>query len=199
MARLPRKFYRNPTARVARELIGKVLCVRTARGVERSRIVETEAYLGVKDRACHSFGGRRTARTEPMYRDGGHVYVYFIYGMHFCLNVTTRMAEIPEAVLIRAVEPLGDGSRPLSRVRMTTNGPGKLCRRFSITREDNGLDLTAAKSRIWIEPGAPTPRRWIGVTPRIGIDGSGEAKARLLRYALEGNPFVSGPRKGKNA
>lgn len=134
--RLPRRFYRRPTAWVARELLGKILCVRTARGVERARIVETEAYLGVKDRACDSFGGRRTERTEAMYRDGGHAYVY-IYGMHFCLNVTTREAGCPEVALIRAGEPVEEGAAP-QRSRMKTNGPGKLCKFYGIDRADNG-------------------------------------------------------------
>jgi DNA-3-methyladenine glycosylase len=194
--RLAKPFFHRPTGRVARELIGKILCVKTERGVERSRIVETEAYLGVTDRAAHSFGGRRTARTEPMYAAGGHSYVYFVYGMHFCLNVTTGPVGVPEAVLIRAVEPLGIGGDPLpvpAKSAMRTNGPGKLCKFYGIERGDNGHDMTARSARIWFEDAPNVPPRKILTTTRIGIDGSGEAKDHLLRYALEGNPYVSGP------
>lgn len=196
MIPLNREFYRRPTARVARDLIGKILCIRTARGVVRARIVETEAYLGVRDRACHSFGGRRTDRTEAMYRDAGHAYVYFIYGMHFCLNVTTRGKDIPQAVLIRAVQPISD-REPVARLEMRTNGPGKICKAYGIGRAENGIDLLAKDSRIWIEDAPPLGRGKIAVTPRIGINGSGEAKDKLLRFAELGNPYVSGKRAKK--
>jgi DNA-3-methyladenine glycosylase len=196
MARLSRSFYVRKTERVARDLLGKVLCVRTARGVERARIVETEAYLGAGDRAAHTFGGRRTERVEAMYLGGGHTYVYFIYGMHFCMNLTAGPRDSGQAVLIRAVAPLADGTPP-PRAKMRTNGPGKLCARFGITRADNGLDVTAPASRIWVEDAARSRGEKIHRSPRIGIDGAGEARDHLLRFSIEGNPYVSGAKAGK--
>jgi DNA-3-methyladenine glycosylase len=190
MARLPRSFYARKTERVARDLLGKVLCVRTERGVARARIVEVEAYLGAKDRAAHTFGGRRTKRVEAMYLGGGHLYVYFIYGMHFCMNITAGAENSGEAALIRAVAPLEDALPP-ARAKMRTNGPGKLCARYGITRAENGLDLTSRTSRIWVEEGRRGRDEKIHASPRIGIDGAGEAKDHLLRFSLEGNPYVS--------
>lgn len=186
--RLPASFYLQPTRKVARELLGKILCVKTRAGIIRARIVETEAYLGARDRAAHTFGGRRTERNEAMYSRGGHVYVYFIYGMHYCMNVVTRAVGEPEAVLLRALEPLDDGD---SDMRM--NGPGKLCRALGIDRKMNGLDLTAKNSPIWIEraPKMKTKREKIHSGPRVGIDYAGEAKDWPLRFLFEGNRHVS--------
>lgn len=194
MPRLPREFYVRKTESVARDLLGKTLCVRTRRGVERARIVETEAYLGAGDRAAHTFGGRRTARVEAMYLGGGHAYVYFIYGMHFCINLTAGAKDSGEAALVRAVAPLSDPVPP-PRAKMRTNGPGKLCAFYGITRADNGLDVTAPGSRIWVEDGALARGEKIHRSPRIGIDGAGEAREHLLRFSIEGNPYVSGRRK----
>lgn len=188
---LPQSFYEIRTDRVARALLGQILCVRTSRGIERSVIVETEAYLGVTDRACHAFGGRRTKRVEPLYLSGGHAYVYFIYGMYFCLNAVTRKEGRPEAVLIRAVEPLKrDSKAPVGD--KFTNGPGKLCRHYAINLGDDRIDLTSKKSRIWIEPGKVKVKpSQIETTARIGIDSTQEAKDLPLRFHLKENPFVS--------
>lgn len=188
---LPESFYESRTDRVARALLGQVLCVRTERGIERALIVETEAYLGITDRACHAFQGRRTKRVEPLYLSGGHAYVYFIYGMYFCLNVVTRKAGRPEAVLIRAVEPLKRDPRiPVSE--KVTNGPGKLCRFYGINLTDDRIDLTSKKSRIWIEQGAMKVKRsQIETTARIGIDSTLEAKDLPLRFFLKETPHVS--------
>ncbi len=172
------EFYQRSTRAVARDLLGQTLCVRTMGGIRRARITETEAYLGVKDRACHSYGNRRTARTESMFLPGGHSYVYLIYGLHFCLNAVTRDETRPEAVLIRAVEALDD--EPLA-----TNGPGKLCRVYGIDRKDNGIKLYSKRSRLWIEAAAEKDPRRILTTPRIGIGGAGEAKDWPLRFLLQ--------------
>lgn len=186
--RLPARFFKAPTEKVARDLLGKILCVRTRAGVSRSRIVETEAYLGAKDQACHSYRNRKTDRNKAMYLRGGHGYVYFVYGMHFCFNVVTRDAGMPEAVLIRAVEPLDDeGVEPM------TNGPGKLCRHLRIDRRHDGLSLTRRDSPIWLEePKArEIKKETIHRGPRVGIDGAPEAKDWPLRFLYEGNRYVS--------
>lgn len=163
------------------------------------RIVETEAYLGVSDRASHAWAGRRTARNEAMYLGGGHAYVYFIYGMHFCLNVVTGATETPQAVLLRAGEPVDGASRMAElrglegRVRdgAIAGGPGRLCRALAIDRE-----LNAAK--FWHQPlrlaaGEPVQDRVVARGPRVGVDYAGEATAWPLRFAVRGNRHVSKP------
>lgn len=187
--RLKSEFFHRPTAKVARELLNKVLCVRGDHGrVIRARIVETEAYLGLRDRACHSFGGRRTVRNETMYFEGGHTYVYFIYGMHFCLNFVTCGVDEPEAVLVRAVEMEGDSELPKKLLK--TNGPGKLCRHLGIGREDDGQRVDSRNSRIWVEEGVfPKPK--IVKRARIGVDYAGKDKDRLLRFYVSDSASIS--------
>lgn len=137
MPKLSHRFYRRPTEQVAKELLGQKL-VRVYQGKRISgTITEVEAYLGLKDRACHSFGKRRTPRTETMYLAGGHSYVYLIYGLHNCFNVVTEAVDVPEAVLIRAVEPLEGISlmqkhRNRTQLNELTTGPGKLASAFQI-------------------------------------------------------------------
>lgn len=193
MTILPKDFYCRSTENVARELLGKMLCVRTSDGLKHGRIVETEAYLGHADRACHTFGGRRTKRTETMYRGGGFAYVYFIYGMHFCLNAVTGDEGSGEAVLIRGVEPLGEDLVPiqLPKSQRKTNGPEKLCKFYGITREDDGQKLFQKAAKVIIEDGPPSVKLKIGKAPRIGIESSGEAKDHPLRFFIVGNSYVS--------
>jgi DNA-3-methyladenine glycosylase len=169
----PRAFYRRGTVRVARGLVGAWLARRWRGRWYGARIVETEAYLGVADRAAHSWGGRRTPRVEPMYADGGHLYVFLVYGMHFCANVVTRPAGVPEAVLLRAAE--GGGGAPARLLA----GPGKLCSALGITTGDSGKDLLGGDLRIFV---VPRRRRRIGISPRIGIDYAGDAKDWPLRF-----------------
>ncbi|MBC7387419.1 MAG: DNA-3-methyladenine glycosylase [Cryobacterium sp.] len=190
---LPESFYLAPTEEVARNLIGQTLVVRTPEGLKRSRIVETEAYLGVLDRACHSFGGRRTARNEAIYGKPGTSYVYFIYGMYFCLNAVTGERGVPEAVLIRATEPFPLSEAPPERgSRLETNGPGKLCRFYGIERDDDGLNLASSRSRIFIERGEVNFWRiQRGSVSPGGIDSSAKARDWCLRYYLAGSRFVS--------
>lgn len=197
--KLPRKFYeREDTLVVARELLGTLLVVPSADGTRVSgMIVETEAYLGVTDRAAHSYGGRRTARNEVMYGRAGHVYVFFVYGMYYQFNVVTGPTDHPHAVLIRAVEPV-EGIEIMRRRRgemkdqNLTSGPGKLCIAFGIDRTLNGEDLVG--KRVWLEKHRSYIKDDIAVGPRIGIDYAGEDAARHLRFWIEGNPFVSRPR-----
>lgn len=203
MARLKPTFYRRDTERVARELLGMRL-VRVLPGGEKlvGLITETEAYLGVRDRACHTFGGRRTPRTETMYLPGGHAYVYFIYGMHECFNVVTEKRGVPEAVLVRAVEPV-EGVEEMRQRRGgradLASGPGKLCQAMGITRALNGHPL--AHAPLWIEePRAQNldllrGRKFVS-GPRVGVDYAGEAAAWELRFMLKApvNRFSPSPR-----
>ena len=179
-----RAFFRRDTVLVARDLIGAWFARRHRGAWYGGRIVETEAYLGPADAAAHSWKGRRTPRVEPMYGDGGLLYVFFVYGMHFCANVVTRAAGDPQAVLLRAAEgPPGAPERLLS-------GPAKLCDALGVTRSASGIDLVGhARFRIFL---APKRRIRIGVTPRIGVDYAGEAAAWPLRFFDRGSAAVSG-------
>ncbi len=179
----PRSFYRRGTVVVARALVGAWIARRWRGRWYGGRIVETEAYLGVEDRAAHSWAGRRTPRVEPMYADGGHLYVFLVYGMHHCANVVTRSEGTPEAVLLRAA--LGPAGTP---VRLMA-GPGKLCAALGITTAQSGLDLLSREA-IRIFRGRPRRPR-IGISPRIGVDYAGEAKDSPLRFFDRDSPAVS--------
>lgn len=183
MAKLPRKFFQQPTSELAQALLGKRL-VRVWRGRRLSGlIVETEAYLGVKDRAAHTFGGRDTERVKSMYLPGGHAYVYFIYGMHYCLNVVAGKKGVPEAVLIRALEP--DAT-----VQERCDGPGRLCKALRIDKALDGSDLRG--EILFIEqPSVRRDKEEIGSGPRIGVDYAGDAAAWPLRFFWKGNLHLS--------
>jgi DNA-3-methyladenine glycosylase len=197
---LARAFYARDPRRVARELLGKILTRQVAGGVRlTARIVEVEAYLGKNDPAAHTFGGL-TARNSVLFGPPGHAYVYFIYGNHYCLNVSCEPDGCAGGVLFRALEPLS-GVEEMARARgvelngpkdlvKLTAGPGRLCEALSITRSrDNGCDLTSAKSSLWIGDDG-TRARGIRTTPRIGVT---KAADKPWRYLLNGNPFVSRP------
>ena len=171
---------------MARDLLGAWIARRWRGSWYGARIVETEAYLGPADRAAHSWRGRRTARVEPMYFDGGHLYVFFVYGMHCCANVVTRSLGDPQAVLLRAAEG-AEGCMP----RLLA-GPGKLCAALGISVADTGLDLLSGGAiRIFRRRGR-RPR--LGVTARIGVDYAGEAAGWPLRFFDLDSPAVSGSR-----
>jgi DNA-3-methyladenine glycosylase len=182
----PRAFYRRGTVAVARSLVGAWIGRRWRGRWYAARIVETEAYVGPKDRASHSWSGRRTARVEPMYADGGHLYVFLVYGMHYCANVVTRREGVAEAVLLRAAEGPEAAPRLLS-------GPGKLCSALGITTADSGLDLAAGGQIRIFRPQSRRVR--IGVSARIGIDYAGPARSWPLRfYDLDSAAVSSFPR-----
>jgi DNA-3-methyladenine glycosylase len=197
---LSREFYDRDPRRVSRELLGKVLVRREANHLRTGRIVEVEAYLGENDPAAHSFAGR-TPRNAVLFGPPGYAYVYFIYGNHYCLNVSCLPDGVAGGILFRAVEPLA-GIEKMARLRgvsinsprdlrKLTSGPGRLAEAFGITRErDNGKDLTSASSDLFIADDGYRVRR-ILTTPRIGIT---KAAERPLRYVIAGNEFVSGPK-----
>jgi DNA-3-methyladenine glycosylase len=198
MKPLPRSFYARPVLTVARETIGKILVHDTPEGRVAGRIVEAEAYRGPEDRAAHSYGGRRTARTEAMFGAPGHAYVFFVYGMHWHMNLVTTAVDAPHAVLIRALEPLEGlelmaARRGLSAgARDLTNGPGKLCQALAIGKASYGVDL--CKGPLFLSHGTH-PR--VARSPRIGIDYAGAWVARPWRFFERASPWVSrapGPR-----
>ena len=189
-APLPASFYDRDTEQVARDLLGAVLRCTTASGVASGRIVETEAYLGEHDLACHAAAGR-TQRTRWLYGAPGTAYVYFIYGVHWCFNAVTRSVGEPSAVLVRALEPLSGVElmrerRGDVRDRELTNGPGKLCEALGITGVLNGLPLR--RSTVEILRGEEIPDSRVMITPRIGITKSAEWP---LRWYVADNPYVS--------
>jgi len=198
--RLPRSFYARPVLEVARDVIGKVLVHETAEGIVSGRIVEAEAYSGPEDRAAHSYGGRRTERTEVMFGPPGYAYVFFVYGMHWHFNLVTTAAGLPHAVLIRAVEPLLGVELMAARRgldptrRELTNGPGKLCRAFAIDRTAYGSDLTRRPLYLLDAPGAKPPR--LARSPRIGVDYAGSWAARPYRFYDVDSRYVSPFRRG---
>ncbi len=195
-------FARNPQ-RVARNLLGKVLVRQAPECLLTGRIVEVEAYLGQNDPAAHAAAGN-TPRNSVLFGPPGHAYVYFIYGNHYCLNVSCEPEGRAGSVLFRALEPIAGidmmaksrgieirGQKDLIRL---TGGPGRLCASFCITRaRDNGMDLTSSKSGIWIGDDGYKVRK-VSVTSRIGIT---KAAEHPLRYFIAGNPFVSGPKSDK--
>jgi DNA-3-methyladenine glycosylase len=197
---LPRAFYRRAAPEVARDLLGRYL-VRELDGERLAlRIVETEAYLGAIDRAAHTWAGRRTARNEAMYLAGGHAYVYFIYGMHFCLNAVTGPAEEAQAVLLRAGEPvMGEqrmrqlrGLDGRARPGQVAGGPARLCEALAVDRRLNATSLWRGELRI--AEGETVADAAVVSGPRVGVDYAGEAAAWELRFALRGNAHVSKPR-----
>ena len=188
---LSRGFYQRRTAEVARDLLGTILVRRTPDGVVAVRLDDVEAYLGVEDPACHTFGGRRTARTETMWGEAGRAYVYLIYGMHHCLNVVTVGEGVPEAILIRGGRPVGGleliRHRRGERVKSAAlaDGPGKLCQALAVTRGDDGADLTVTGQGLTIlTEGFSVPDDAILDLTRVGVDYAGEAAAWPLRMKL---------------
>jgi DNA-3-methyladenine glycosylase len=179
--RLARSFYDRPTLDVARDLCGKILVHRRGRSHLEGRIVETEAYRGPEDRACHASRGR-TKRTELLFGPPGFAYVYLIYGMYYCLNAVTEKEGFPAAVLIRALEVTG--KRPVASM----SGPGRLCRALHIDLRLNGADFTG--DTLFVEDRGESVGT-IGTSPRIGVDYAGEWAQKPWRFFIEGSPAVS--------
>ena len=193
MDKLPRSFYLRPTIAVAKDLLGKYLVRHVKDKMLVGMIVETEAYIGKNDPASHAYRGK-TKRNAVMFGEGGHLYVYFTYGMHFCANVVTDIEGVGSAVLLRAVEPV-EGYDIMSKMRKLkgnspqsnlTNGPAKLCEAFGINGTHNGTDLLG--NSIFITKGEKIRRSDIVPAVRIGIRNGAD---KLWRFYLKGNPFVS--------
>ena len=191
---LPPAFYARDTVVVARALLGQLLVSVVGGRRCLARIVETEAYVGPHDPACHAAGWRRTPRNEALYGPPGHAYVYFTYGMHWCVNVVTGPPGYPAAVLLRAAEPLA-GLPAMRRRRGTADdrtlaaGPARLTQALGIDRRLDGHDLRARP--LWVAAGESVPRRRIAAGPRIGIR---VATDWPLRFWVAGSPFASPPR-----
>jgi DNA-3-methyladenine glycosylase len=194
---LQRAFYQQDTVKVAKDLLGKILVHESNQGKTAGRIVETEAYRGPEDKAAHSSGGRRTPRNEVMFGEKGHAYIYFIYGMYYCFNVTAgHVPGKPEAVLIRALEPVAGQDimakrRGVRQAKATnlTNGPSKLCMAMDISKSQNKTDLTSPP--LYIKNAPPVPKEDIVETTRIGVDYADEWKNHPWRFYIKRNIFVS--------
>jgi DNA-3-methyladenine glycosylase len=200
---LPREFYNRDPVMVARELLGKLLIRREGRKLLAGRIVEDEAYLGADDPAAHAYSGR-TPRNAVLFGPPGYAYVYFIYGNHYCLNVSCMREGYGGGVLLRAMEPVAGVDamaearglerhaliRP-SQLRLISSGPGRMAEAMDITRErDNAKDVTSRRSDLWFADDGYRPEK-ILATPRIGIT---KAVDEPLRFVVAGNPYVSGKR-----
>lgn len=211
MKRLERVFFMTDALELSKNLIGKILVHETPLGVVRGIITETEAYMGVEDKGSHTYQGKRTERTEPMFHIGGTSYVYLIYGMYSCVNVTAGQADVPMAALIRMVEPYDDVSRnmmeqlrmqdmqarrarrgkaaeatakvPANIKKHLADGPGKLCIAMHITKADNDIDLVT-NDKFYLTEGIAVEEERIQTGKRIGIDYAEEAADYLWRFTL---------------
>ena len=198
---LTREFFNKDSLTVAKELLGKTLVHQTGSRKISAKIVETESYMGINDKASHAYSGKKTQRTAVMYGKPGISYVYFIYGMYHCCNMVTGEEGTPQAVLIRALEPLNGleqmavnryqkayGDLTKSQKKALTNGPGKLCRAFAIDKSLNGTDLCAGP--LYVEEGQGESFD-IVAAKRVGVDYAEEAKDYLWRFYIRDNPYVS--------
>lgn len=190
-APIRRAFYERPTEEVARDLLGKILLRSDGEGTVAVRLTEVEAYLGIDDPACHTFRGRRTARNEVMWGRAGHLYVYFTYGMHFCANIVTRGAGVPEAVLLRGGEVIEGEDLAVARRggkrKGLLDGPAKLCQGLALTREQNGVDVASKGGGVWlVDADAHAPAASIVTGPRVGVEYAGAAARWPLRFRLTG-------------
>jgi DNA-3-methyladenine glycosylase len=201
MNKLPLDFYRrNNVLKIAEDLIGKILVTRWNRILTSGRIVECEAYAGATDKAAHSYGNRRTNRTEIMYASGGVAYVYFCYGIHHMFNVVTNVKDTPQAVLVRALEPLKGVDEMLRRTAKAkadntlTRGPGNVCKAMGIYTMHTGISLRSQELYI-AEDRFSYAAEEIFTSPRIGVDYAGKDALLPYRFYVKGNPYVSGKPK----
>lgn len=211
--RLPRSFFTRDGITVAKELLGKILVHETVEGIVRGIITEVESYMGESDKGSHTYGGKRTERTEPMYHIGGTSYVYLIYGMYSCMNIAAMTRDIPQAVLLRSVVPADGESRrrmtalrleefnrkrqkkglapygpkecPASLTKHLADGPGKMCIAMGISRADNDKDMVASGD-FYVTEGVRIRQEDIMAGKRIGIDYAGEAADYLWRFYING-------------
>jgi len=198
LKKLTAEFYeRSDVVQIAKDLLGKILVTRINKQLTSGRIVETEAYVGLTDKASHSFGGRRTPRNEAMYGAAGTSYVYICYGMHQMFNVVTNAVDIPDAVLIRAIEPIKGINIMLQRTGKPTadytltKGPGNTGKALGLHKQHSGIYLWS--NDIYIaEDGFVLPDNATGASKRIGIESAGADALLPYRFYVRGNPYVSG-------
>lgn len=193
-------FYLQNTLTVAQNLLGCTLVHKLTEGVASGVIVETEAYMGIKDKGAHSYGGKHTPRMDPLYKEGGYAYIYQLHGYNYCINVVAEKKDVPRAVLIRALEPVEGpdlmaerrgidiSSGKLRDLKNLTNGPSKLCKALAIDTLLNGIDLRGDELYITKDKDL---KNEIVATPRINIDYAEEYKDKPWRFILKGNGFVS--------
>ena len=198
MNKLTFSFYQTQdVVQIAKELLGKILVTNWEGIITSGRIVECEAYAGVIDKASHASGGRRTARNEIMYGEGGYAYVYLCYGIHHLFNVVTNSREIPHAILIRALDPLQGIEEMLLRTnkkrldQTLTRGPGNVSKALGIFTKHSGTSLLGKKISIR-DDGQKFGKKEIAASPRIGVDYAGKDALLPYRFYVKGNPFVSG-------
>ncbi|HMH22367.1 MAG TPA: DNA-3-methyladenine glycosylase [Puia sp.] len=196
--KLDYSFYkRADVVKIARDLLGKILITNFSGHLTSGRIVETEAYNGIGDKASHAYGGRRTRRTEIMYGKAGTAYVYLIYGIHHLFNVVTNEKDIPHAILIRALEPMEGVPLMLRRTGKDkpdltlTKGPGNVSRALGLLTTHTGSSLLGDDVFIG-DDGYQLRKDQIGISPRIGVDYAAEDAGLLYRFFVRGNGYVSG-------
>jgi DNA-3-methyladenine glycosylase len=198
LQKLTAEFYeRANVVQIAKDLLGKILVTQIDNLLTSGRIVETEAYVGLTDKASHSYGGKRTARNEAMYGPAGTAYVYICYGMHQLFNVVTNASDMPDAVLIRAVEPMKGIPAMLRRTgkatmdNTLTKGPGNTGKALGLNKDHSGTSLLG--NRIYIaDDGFVLPPNKLGASKRIGVQYAGQDALLPYRFYEKGNPFVSG-------
>jgi DNA-3-methyladenine glycosylase len=201
MKKVPLSFYsRKDVVSIAKNLIGKILVTNFDGAITSGRIVETEAYVAIIDKASHSFGGKRTARNEQMYTDAGTAYVYICYGMHQMMNIVTNDKNIPDAILIRAVEPLERIDIMLKRTgkkkldKTLTCGPGNVGKALGIFKHHSGNHLLGNKIYL-LDDGTKINEEQIGTSARIGVESAGDDSSLPYRFYVKGNKYVSGKNK----
>nr|WP_307991039.1 DNA-3-methyladenine glycosylase [uncultured Niameybacter sp.] len=194
---IKRDFYLRDGLEVARDLLGKIIVREIDEEKFYFKIVETEAYLGPEDKGAHSYGGKITPRTKPIFDEGGITYIYLIYGMYYCLNIVANKENVPHCVLIRAVEPINEkaitfskANRPIKsrKLQDLTNGPGKLCKALKIDKALNEIDVTKKGALYILDGEVPSE---IVMDKRINIDYAEEYKDKEWRFYIQGNPYVS--------
>lgn len=201
MKKIPISFYnRKNVVQIAKELLGKIVVTNIEGFITSGRIVETEAYVGITDKASHSFNGRRTARNEIMYAAPGTAYIYICYGMHQMLNIVTNEKEIPDAILIRAIEPIKGietmleitGKKTLDRT--LTRGPGNVGKALGIFTRHSGARLLDNEIYL-LDDGSVISEKDLGISKRIGVESAGADSLLPYRFYVKGNKYVSGKNK----
>ena len=198
MKKLPPSFYqRNDVVAIAKDLLGKIVVTNIDGKITSGRIVETEAYVSHVDKASHAYNGKRTLRNEAMYAAAGTVYVYICYGLHNMLNIVTNDVDVPDAILIRALEPISGVDIMLARTVKKifdftlTKGPGNVAKAIGVSKKNSGVALGHKLINIY-EDDFLFEQNEIGISKRIGIDSAGADSLLLYRFYARGNKFVSG-------